>query len=203
MTATDLASVRDEEAADSGFGHWVAVRRGVLVLYFLALVLWSAHYGIPVQRELVIPGPAARSLAPRSAGRRGKSSSWCSTGCRSSRSCGRYDLTRGAADSLGIGVHVDADDRLRPLLFFGEVPTVWLQEHLYEPASCSGGTSPSPSIYTSYFIVPFVLAGVALGARPARLPALHPAAGDAGARRPRHLHRSSRRRRPGWPGKWG
>ena len=54
VTATDLASVRDEEAADSGFGHWVAVRRGVLVLYFISLGLWSAHYGIPVQRELVV-----------------------------------------------------------------------------------------------------------------------------------------------------
>ena len=54
VTATDLAYVRDEEAADSGFGHWVAVRRSVLVLYFISLGVWSAHYGIPVQRELVV-----------------------------------------------------------------------------------------------------------------------------------------------------
>ena len=54
MTAVDLAHVGDEGAAESGFGHWVAVRRGVLVLYLISLGVWSACYGIPVQRELVV-----------------------------------------------------------------------------------------------------------------------------------------------------
>ena len=53
MTASGSAYAGDK-VADSGFGHWVAVRRGVLVLYFISLGVWSAHYGIPVQRELVI-----------------------------------------------------------------------------------------------------------------------------------------------------
>ena len=69
MTATDLAYAREEEAADSGFGHWVAVRRGVLVLYFISLGVWTAYYGIPVQRELVVAWVCG-GLACASLGRR-------------------------------------------------------------------------------------------------------------------------------------
>ena len=56
-----------------------------------------------------------------------------------------YDLTRGAADSLGIGVHVHPMIDFDRFVFFGETPTEWLQAHLYDPGSSTGGTSPSRS----------------------------------------------------------
>jgi hypothetical protein len=43
VTATDLRPVDGEEAAGSRFRHWSAVRRGVLVLYFILLGVWCAH----------------------------------------------------------------------------------------------------------------------------------------------------------------
>ena len=47
VSATDLAYVGAEPAADFRFAHWAAVRRCVLGLYFASLGAWSAHYGIP------------------------------------------------------------------------------------------------------------------------------------------------------------
>lgn len=130
----------------------------VLGLYFLALVAWSAHYGIPVQRELVVLWTCG-ALACASIG-------------RPPREIGRlvldwlpvvivlaaYDLTRGAADSLGIGTHyrpmIDFDRAL-----FGEVPSVWLQRRLYAPGVVHWWDVAFTLVYTSYFIVPFALAG--------------------------------------------
>jgi membrane-associated phospholipid phosphatase len=70
-----------------------------------------------------------------------------------------YDVTRGAADSLGIGVHyhpmIDFDRFL-----FGEVPALWLQEQLYQPGVVRWWDVAFTLVYTSYFIVPFALAGV-------------------------------------------
>src|SRR5262249_16490222 len=71
-----------------------------------------------------------------------------------------YDFSRGAADSLGIGVHVHPMITFDRFLFGGEVPTEWLQSHLYTPGVVHWWDVLFTLIYTSYFIVPFVLAGV-------------------------------------------
>lgn len=147
-----------EEAPFLNFERWPLVRRIALVLYFLALILWSAHYGIPVQRELVILWICG-ALACVSIGRPPREIlqlvlDWLPIVAV----LWAYDLTRGAADSLGIGIHYDTMidfDRF----VFGEVPTVWLQQHLYEPHVVQWWDVAFTLIYTSYFIVPFVLAG--------------------------------------------
>ena len=54
MSSVDLASAGSEAEPVLRFGHWPAVRRCALALYFVGFVVWSYHYGIPVQRELVI-----------------------------------------------------------------------------------------------------------------------------------------------------
>src|SRR5690242_2827178 len=106
VTATDLAQIGELEAADSGFGHWVAARRVVLFLYFVSLGVWSAHYGIPVQRELVVAWVCG-ALVCASLGRPWREvlrlvRDWLPMMIL----LAAYDFTRGAADSLGIGVHV-------------------------------------------------------------------------------------------------
>ena len=106
LTTIDVAHLGEEDAPGSGFGHWVAVRRGVLVLYFIALGVWSAYYGIPVQRELVVAWVCG-ALACASLGRPGRQvvrlvRDWLPMVILLSA----YDFTRGAADRLGIGVHV-------------------------------------------------------------------------------------------------
>ena len=159
VTATDLAHVGDEEAADSGFGHWVAVRRGVLVLYFISLGVWSAHYGIPVQRELVVAWVCG-ALACASLGRPWREvlrlvRDWLPMMILLSA----YDFTRGAADRLGIGVHVHPMIDFDRFVFFGTTPTQWLQAHVNDPRVVNWLDVAFTLIYTSYFIVPFAVAG--------------------------------------------
>jgi len=158
VSTGEFAEVRSERATGFRFSSWAVVRPYALALYFLALVLWSAHYGIPVQRELVILWICG-ALACVSIGRPPReivqlAIDWLPIVAV----LWAYDLTRGAADSLGIGIHYDTMidfDRF----FFGEVPTVWLQERLYEPRVVQWWDVGFTLIYTSYFIVPFVLAG--------------------------------------------
>ena len=71
-----------------------------------------------------------------------------------------YDFTRGAADSMGIGVHVHPMIDFDRAVFFGETPTEWLQAHLYEPGVVNWWDVAFTLVYTSYFIVPFAVAGV-------------------------------------------
>ena len=159
VTATDLARVGDVGAADSGFGHWVAVRRVVVVLYFVSLGVWCAHYGIPVQRELVVVWVWG-ALVCASLGRPWR------TVLRLVRDwlplvilLGAYDFARGAADSLGIGVHVHVMIDFDRFLFFGTTPTQWLQAHVNNPRVVNWLDVAFTLIYTSYFIVPFAVAG--------------------------------------------
>ncbi|HMI82285.1 MAG TPA: phosphatase PAP2 family protein [Solirubrobacterales bacterium] len=157
MSTGESAAVR-ERSESFRFSSWAVARPYALALYVVALVLWSARYGIPVQRELVILWTCG-ALACVSIGRPPReivqlvidwlpivAVLWV------------YDMTRGTADSLGIGAHVHpmADfDRF----VFGEVPTVWLQERLYEPGVVNWWDVAFTLVYTSYFIVPFALAG--------------------------------------------
>jgi hypothetical protein len=70
-----------------------------------------------------------------------------------------YDFTRGAADSLGIGVHVHPMIAFDRFLFFGTTPTQWLQAHVNNPKVVNWLDVAFTLIYTSYFIVPFTVAG--------------------------------------------
>ena len=70
-----------------------------------------------------------------------------------------YDLSRGAADLIGRPTmwhwQVDADR----WLFFGTMPTVWLQERLKLPHPPWWEVVIS-TVYMSFFILPYVVAGV-------------------------------------------
>jgi membrane-associated phospholipid phosphatase len=160
VSTTDLAPAGAEPAADLRFAHWAALRRCALGLYLAAMVAWSAHYGIPVQRELVIAWVCG-ALACASLGRHPRQIlqivlDWLPIVLV----LGAYDLTRGAADSLGIGVHVHPMIDFDRTVFFGQTPTEWLQARLYEPGVVHWWDVAFTLVYTSYFIVPFALAGV-------------------------------------------
>jgi PAP2 superfamily len=160
LNTTEFAPVGAEAAADLRFAHWPQVRRGALALYCVALVAWSAHYGVPVQRELVIAWVCG-ALACVSLGQPPRKIlqiviDWLPIVVV----LGIYDFTRGAADSLGIGVHVHPMIDFDRIVFFGQAPTEWLQARLYDPGVVNWWDVAFALVYTSYFIVPFVLAGV-------------------------------------------
>jgi membrane-associated phospholipid phosphatase len=148
-----------ERAIDLRPARWALVRRCALVGYFVALILWTVNYGIPVQRELVIAWTCG-ALACVSIGRPPRQIlqiviDWLPIVAV----LWAYDLTRGAADSLGIGVHIHPMIDFDRFVFFGETPTEWLQAHLYEPGVVHWYDVLFTLVYTSYFIVPFALAG--------------------------------------------
>jgi membrane-associated phospholipid phosphatase len=161
---TEFAAVGAEPAANFRFAHWPPVRRCALGLYLAALVVWSARYGIPVQRELVVAWTCG-ALVCVSLGRRPRRIlqlvlDWLpilAVLCA-------YDFTRGAADSLGIGAHARPMVAFDRAVFLGQTPSEWLQARLYAPGVVRWWDVAFTLVYTSYFIVPFAVAG-ALWAR--------------------------------------
>lgn len=160
MTSTDVAEVAADRAVGAGFRHWPAVRAGALALYLVVLVAWSAHYGVPVQRELVVAwtcgalGCASLGRSPRQIVQIVRD--WLPLVAILLA----YDFTRGAADSLGIAVNVTPMIDFDRFVFFGETPTEWLQAQLHEPGVVRWWDVAFTVVYTSYFIVPFAVAGV-------------------------------------------
>lgn len=159
MSTGEFAKPGVEQAPEFRFASWAVLRPYALALYVVALVAWSAVYGIPVQRELVILWTCG-ALACYSIGRPPReilqlvldwgpivAILWL------------YDLTRGAADSMGIAVNVTPMIDFDRAVFFGEVPTEWLQDRLYDPGVVHWWDVVFTLVYTSYFIVPFALAG--------------------------------------------
>jgi hypothetical protein len=159
VSSADLARAGSEAEPVLNFGHWPWVRRAALALYAVGFVVWSYHYGIPVQRDLVIIWVCG-ALACACIGRHPREMlqliiDWAPMVIV----LGAYDITRGAADKLGIGVHVHPMIDFDKAVFFGQTPTEWLQHHLYDPHVVSGWNVAFTLIYTSYFLTPFALAG--------------------------------------------
>jgi len=153
---------------------WRPVRWTALGCYVVVLVSWSSKYGVPIGHDVlfawIFVGLTCASI--------GKS--WKSIG-HMLIDWGpfllvliAYDLSRGWADNLGLRVHftpqIDADK----ILFFGHVPTEWLEQHLFHPRSPTafgvGGIRPAPTtptrwyeivfdlVYVSHYLASFVLA---------------------------------------------
>jgi membrane-associated phospholipid phosphatase len=159
VSSIESGQIAAEPAPGYRFGAWVLVRRCALVFYFAGLLVWSEQYGIPVQRELVVLWTCG-ALACASIGRPPRQVlqlvlDWLpvvAVFCA-------YDFTRGAADSFGIGVHLHPMLDFDRFVFLGEAPTQWLQARLYDPGVIHWWDVGFTLVYTSYFIVPFAVAG--------------------------------------------
>ncbi len=71
-----------------------------------------------------------------------------------------YDLTRGAASSVGFPTHWELPARVDRAIGLGQVPSVWLQERVaarYD--ALPWWEMITASVYMSFFVVPLVLAG--------------------------------------------
>lgn len=71
-----------------------------------------------------------------------------------------YDHSRSLADRVGAPVHVADVAHLESALFGGSVPTVWLQEHLYDPVHVHLYDALVTLVYTSHFILTPLLAAL-------------------------------------------
>lgn len=70
-----------------------------------------------------------------------------------------YDISRGAAKLVGTPTMWQPQIDWDRFLFFGTVPTVWLQEHLKQADPPWWEVSIS-TVYMSFFILPYAVAGV-------------------------------------------
>ncbi len=160
MSTAEYAQAQMEQAAPLRISRWAAVRWGAAALYIVALAAYTFTYGVPVQRELVIAWTCG-ALVVASIGRHPREIlqllfDWLPIVVV----LAAYDYTRGAADSIGFGVHTMPMIDFDRFVFFGETPTEWLQGHLYDAGVVHWYDVAFTLVYTSYFIVPFALAGV-------------------------------------------
>ena len=139
------------------------LRRLALTAYAFVFLVWTLHYGISVQRELVI-GWIVGALACASIGRSPMEiaqlvTDWLPMAVLLLA----YDYTRGLADSIGIAPHFTTMIDFDRFVFFGQTPTEWLQQRIIDPTAVHWWDVCFTFLYTSHFILPFALAGVLWG----------------------------------------
>lgn len=75
-----------------------------------------------------------------------------------------YNFSRGAADNLGFPLHVSepitADEWLTGWFTNGQIPTLWLQEHLYTPGHVHWYDVAGTFVYFSHFVTAMIVAAV-------------------------------------------
>lgn len=74
-----------------------------------------------------------------------------------------YDYSRGAAETLGFPVRVEEIYNIElswfGRFFDGQIPTVWLQQHLYDPNHIAWWEAIVALTYCSHFVVPWAIVG--------------------------------------------
>jgi hypothetical protein len=74
-----------------------------------------------------------------------------------------YDYSRGAAETLGFPVRVEEIYNIElswfGRFFDGQIPTVWLQQHLYDPNHVAWWEAIVALTYCSHFVVPWAIVG--------------------------------------------
>ena len=148
-----------EDGADPS-GRAYLARRAVGTVYALAIATYFAFEGIG-HSVLALTLLAVGGLAISCIGRGWRrllqiGIDWAPfTACLIS-----YDSTRGLADSLGIAVHETDIVRWERWTFGGTEPTVWLQQHLYNPTHVYWYDALLTLVYTSHFLLTPVLAAI-------------------------------------------
>ena len=153
-----IAATRVEDDPVASRVGWLNITRWVAIAVWAAVVVYrTATDGFAFNRELLLlyicTGLAAASIGQ---GRRMLYvvRDWLPFALVLIA----YDLSRGAATLVGRPTmwHWQADaDRW---LFFGTMPTVWLQEHLKLPTPPWWEVVIS-TVYMSFFILPYIVAG--------------------------------------------
>ena len=136
--------------------RWVAP-----ALYGAALSVYMWREGVPVGRDRlllwIVLGLLALSLTNMSGWLRSVVLEWVPLALV----LAAYDLLRGQADTLFFSAHFRPQIEADKLLFGGTVPTVWLQDRLWDGASqVHWYDYASWAVYVSYFLATYVLAGV-------------------------------------------
>ena len=71
-----------------------------------------------------------------------------------------YDYTRGVSDTMGRPVLVEGLVDAERWITGGVIPTVWLQDHFYDPFHVHWYDAVASVVYASHFVVPWALAAI-------------------------------------------
>jgi hypothetical protein len=147
-------------AADlSHRGRWLRwARRASVAIWAAVLIYRTATDGLAFNRELLLLY-IATGLIAASIGRGHKAFAVLRDWLPFALVLVLYDLSRGAADMLGAPTLWQFQPAADRWLFFGTVPTVWLQEHI-KMAQPPWWEVIISSIYMSFFVLPYIVAGV-------------------------------------------
>jgi hypothetical protein len=134
--------------------RWVAP-----ALYVAALSAYMWRDGIPVGRERllvwIVLGLLALSTSNLGGWMRGVVFEWLPLALV----LAVYDLLRGHADGLLFSAWYRPQLEADSFLVAGTVPTVWLQDHLWDGAHVRWYDYASWTVYVSYFLATYLVAG--------------------------------------------
>src|SRR5215203_1078825 len=158
MASWPLTASDDEQTAPKPRGRRAYVRRAAPAGYLVALALAVALRGLPTSRDAlflwVLLGLLAASLTDVRRRWRRLIVEWLPFGAI----LFAYDLLRGSADSLFVA-HVEPQLHADELLFGGTVPTVWLQQQLWNgPGDLSWVDWAAWAVYLTHFFGTLVVA---------------------------------------------
>jgi PAP2 superfamily len=134
------------------------VRRTAITAWALIVVYRTLTIGLAFNRELLLLY-IATGLIAASIGRRHKVFTVLRDWLPFALVLLLYDLSRGAAALFGASTLWQFQPNADRWLFFGTMPTVWLQERIKMPQPPWWEVIIS-SIYMSFFILPYVVAGL-------------------------------------------
>ncbi len=137
------------------------VRWGAPAVYLVLLATFVWRDGVPASRDRlllwIVLGLLALSTADVRGWARGVVLEWLPLALV----LWAYDLLRGQADGLLFQAHVTPQIDAERLVFFGTVPTVWLQDHLWNGSwDLRCWDYAAWGVYVSYFLATSLLAGV-------------------------------------------
>ena len=153
--AGERPPLRPPRWARYGWMAWVRAIGTGAYLGVLGVYIW--HWGLPLDREQVILWVVAGLVVSTF----GRAKSWqvVIDWLPFALLMVAYDYSRGFARTIGLPVHFTPQIDVDRFLFFGHVPTVWLQERLAQPDPHWWQVLVT-ICYLSHFILPFAVAGV-------------------------------------------
>lgn len=158
MTATDVEpAAPPQQRVARRARQLVLVRRVAVAVWIIVIGIRIATTGLALNRELILVYICTGLLAT-SIGRRRVLlivRDWLPFALVLII----YDLSRGAAHLIGTPTQWVWQPEVDRWMFFGAVPTVWLQERLKMPTPPWWEVVIS-TVYMSFFILPYVVAGV-------------------------------------------
>jgi PAP2 superfamily len=153
-----VGAAQQVDAAKTPQSQLTLVRRTAITTWALVVVYRTLTDGLAFNRELLLLY-IATGLIAASIGRRHKIFAVLCDWLPFAVVLLVYDLSRGAAALLGAPTLWQFQPQADRWLFFGTVPTVWLQERIKMPQPPWWEVIIS-GIYMSFFVLPYVVAGV-------------------------------------------